>query len=118
MTADGFLERFEALLQEERKKYLRQVDPELRRTFRDIPLRVVAGDENGRLYADYHGTPYPQEHPFAPYAHPSDITFYAVSFRPFSEDEKKLREMIRMVLIHEYGHYLGFTEKQLRKKGL
>lgn len=115
---DDFHARLQALIQEERKRYLRKVDPELRRVFREIPFRVLESDEEQELYADYHGTPYSEEHPFSPYTHPSDITFYARGFRAFADDEKKLREMVRMVLVHEYGHYLGFSERQLRDRGL
>lgn len=118
METDDFLQRFEVLIQEERKKYLREIDADLRKLFRDLPIRVLPSDGGHQLYADYHGTAYSEAHPFAPYEHPSDITFYANGFRKFADDEQKLREMIRMVLIHEYGHYLGFSEKELRKRGL
>lgn len=118
MSTDDFLFRLEILIQEERKKYLRKISPELRKVFRDIPIRVLPSDEKNELYADYHGTAYADERAFAPYSHPSDITFYVRGFRDFAHDEKKLRDMIRMVLVHEYGHYLGFSENDLRKRGL
>lgn len=113
-----FLSWFERLVQEERKKYLRKIDKELRQTFKDIPVRVLLNDKKSSLYGDYSGTAYPEKHPFAPYSYPSDITIYARGFEEFAHDEKLLREKIRLVLMHEYGHYLGFSEEELRKRGM
>ena len=81
-------------------------------------MRVLLNDKKNRLYGDYSGTAFPEEHAMAPYSYPSDITIYARGFEEFAHDEKMLRKKIRLVLMHEYGHYLGFTEAELRKRGM
>ena len=32
-------------------------------------------------------------------------------------DEEKLREQIRRTILHEYGHHVGLTERDLRERG-
>ena len=118
MNPNELLIWVQRLVDEEREKYLKKVDMDLRQTLKDIPVKVLLGNEKDHLYGDYYGTAYPKSSAFSAYDAPSDITIYAIGFTPLTHDEKALRAKIKMVLMHEYGHYLGFSEEELRKRGL
>jgi len=45
---------------------------------------------------------------------PSQITLYRQNILAQCHSRNRLKAQIRKVLIHELGHYLGFTEQQLR----
>lgn len=102
----------------ERTVFLKKIDPEMRAVLKKIPVKVLLGEANGKLYGDFSGTPYGKQSAFSPFTFASDITLYARGFMPFSHDEKALREKVRLVLAHEYGHYLGFSEAELRERGI
>jgi predicted Zn-dependent protease with MMP-like domain len=55
---------------------------------------------------------------------PSDVIhiyrlgiFSAAGARPDKIDEAELRNQIRRTILHEYGHHVGLTERDLRKFG-
>jgi predicted Zn-dependent protease with MMP-like domain len=55
---------------------------------------------------------------------PSDVIhiyrlgiFSAAGARPSNVDEAELRNEIRRTILHEYGHHVGLTERDLRKFG-
>jgi predicted Zn-dependent protease with MMP-like domain len=117
-NANGVLHVVERMVGEERQSYLKKVDKELRQTLENIPVKVVLGNEKDHLYGDYYGTSYPRSNVFAAYETPSDITIYAIALTPLAQDEKALRKKVRLILMHEYGHYLGFSEEELRARGV
>lgn len=45
---------------------------------------------------------------------PSNITLYRQNILARCHNHKQLAEQIRRTIIHELGHYLGFSESQLR----
>lgn len=106
------------MVKEERLKFLKSLDPEMREVLKKIPVKVLLGEANGRLYGDFSGTPYGKVSAFSAFEFASDITIYARGFLPFSDNTEALRTKIRLVLAHEYGHYLGFSEAELRERGI
>ena len=46
---------------------------------------------------------------------PSQILLYRENILRVCSNKKNLTEQIKKTLVHELGHYLGFSEKQLRK---
>lgn len=118
MLLSDLLPLVKKLVKEERATFLKSIDPEMRAVLKKIPVKVLLGEPNGRLYGDFSGTPYGSHSAFAPFEYASDITIYARGFLPLAHDEKALREKVRIVLAHEYGHYLGFSEAELRKRGI
>jgi len=118
MEHSDLLAHVTQLVKEERTKFLKTIDVEMRAVLKKIPVKVLLGEQNGKLYGDFSGTPYGKQSAFSPFTYASDITIYARGFSPFSHDEKALREKVRIVLAHEYGHYLGFSEEELRSRGI
>ncbi|MDP2691389.1 MAG: metallopeptidase family protein [bacterium] len=120
MDLQAFHQKVQHFAREEREEFLKNAPEHLRETLENIPMKVLMGDENTGLYGDYSGTPYPKENPFSAYSFPSDITLYTCGFIPYFEhhDEPGLRKKISKVIAHEYGHYLGFSEEELRRRGV
>lgn len=116
MNLDHSFSHIEKIIVQERKSILKVASSDLRALLKKIPVSVSLGD--GSLYGDYSGTPYPHESPFAPFSYPSNIIIYTSAFQNVYNDEQKLRKKIHKVLIHEYGHYLGLSDKELKEKGL
>lgn len=118
MDLTRLLQTVERLVKAERATFLKSIDHEMKAVLKNIPVKVVLGEAHGKLYGDFSGTPYGKQSAFAPFTFASDITIYARGFMPFAQDEKTLREKVRLVLAHEYGHYLGFSEAELRERGI
>ncbi|MGE3278980.1 MAG: metallopeptidase family protein [Candidatus Altimarinota bacterium] len=118
MQLSDLLPLVQRMVKEERLKFLKSIDPEMRSVLKNIPVKVLLGEPDGRLYGDFSGTPYGNHRAFAPFEYASDITIYARGFLPLAGDKKVLRDKVRLVLAHEYGHYLGFSEADLRKRGI
>jgi predicted Zn-dependent protease with MMP-like domain len=118
MEHSDLLAHVSQLVKEERTKFLKSIDSEMRAVLKKIPVKVLLGEQNGKLYGDFSGVPYGKQSVFAATTFASDITIYARGFMPLAGNEKMLREKVRLVLAHEYGHYLGFSEEELRSRGI
>jgi predicted Zn-dependent protease with MMP-like domain len=46
---------------------------------------------------------------------PNQIVLYRQNILKFCRSKRHVAEQIRKTLIHELGHYLGFSEEELRK---
>lgn len=114
----GLLEKIQLYVQMARDDILNEVNTELRETLEPIPVHVNMGDESVGLYGDYYGNPSGTESSFGPMGGKSDITLYAAGFQGLDDDEPGLKKKVKKVLMHEYGHYLGFSEEELRAKGI
>ena len=114
----GLLEKIQLYVQMGRDDILNEVTDEIRETLEPIPVHVDMGDESVGLYGDYYGTPSGTESSFGATGGKSDITIYAIGFQGFEHDEPGLKKKVKKVLMHEYGHYLGFSEEELRERGI
>ena len=46
---------------------------------------------------------------------PDKISIYKRPIESYCKTEDEIKELVRKVVIHEIGHYFGFSEKELRK---
>ncbi len=116
MDLQELLKTVQKITFEERESILKEATEELRKLIEKVPVKVLLGDNHA--YGDYSGTPHPRKSPFAAFHYPSDITIYARPYAALAKDGEILRKKIRIVLIHEYGHFLGLSEGELRQRGV
>ncbi len=69
------------------------------------------------LYGLYVGTPLPERTAGDPPRLPDQIFVYKRNLERMCADRETLRREIRITLLHEVGHYLGFDEDYLAEKG-
>ena len=62
----------------------------------------------------YIGTPLTERSVFAVPSGPDRIILYQKNIEAVCRDEAKIREQVRLTVIHEVGHYFGMSEEQLR----
>lgn len=65
----------------------------------------------------YSGVPFPHRRGYYSGALPDTITLFQKNIESLCRNELELIEKIKEVLIHEVGHYLGMSEKEIRKQG-
>lgn len=70
------------------------------------------------LYGLYHGVPLPERTTGDPPRLPDRISVYKRNLERMCLDQEMLQEEIRITLLHEIGHYLGFDEDDLEERGL
>jgi predicted Zn-dependent protease with MMP-like domain len=68
----------------------------------------------------FKGVPYTMKGGFfnMPYPLPDTIILFQKNIESICSSEKQLIEQITKTLVHEVGHYFGFSEKDLKKHGL
>lgn len=79
-------------------------------------LSVDLDPENDTLFGLYVGTPL-GERDSGYSALPDRIVLYYLPLTDEFGDEYHLRREIRRTLVHEIGHYFGFSDRQLRRWG-
>jgi len=73
----------------------------------------------GLLLGLFKGVPYTRKGGFFNIQHPlpDTIILFQKNIESLCSSEKELIEQITKTLIHEVGHYFGFSEKDLKKHG-
>ncbi|RJQ19302.1 MAG: metallopeptidase family protein [Nitrospiraceae bacterium] len=116
-------EHFEKLAEEA----LKTLPEEYRKYFVNITIIIedYPGEEDIKklntkkrtLLGLFSGVPYTEKGRFfdVPYPLPDRIILFQKNIESISSNEEQLVEEIRKTLIHEVGHYFGFSEKELRE---
>ncbi len=69
------------------------------------------------LYGLYQGVPLPDRSEFYPPILPDKITIFSEPLLRDFADPEKLREQIRLTVLHEIAHYFGMDEDEIDKLG-
>ena len=69
------------------------------------------------LYGLYEGVPLPDRSILAPPILPDKITLFAEPLLRDFPDPDRLREQIRLTVIHEIAHYFGMDDDEIEKLG-
>jgi predicted Zn-dependent protease with MMP-like domain len=96
---------------------LDELPPELAGGLRNVA--VVVEEENADdpdLYGLFEGVPLTEGGPDAGDL-PNRIAIYRVPLEADFDDERELREEIRITVLHELGHYFGLDEERLAELG-
>ncbi len=68
-----------------------------------------------RILGTYHGVPFKHRGPYYGNIPPDVITIYQKPIEDIFSTEEAIKEEVRKVVIHEVGHYFGFSDDELRK---
>ncbi len=74
-------------------------------------------DDEGDLLGLYEGTPLPERYIDQEPLLPDRITLFRIPLMEMCRGIKELRREIRLTIIHELGHFFGFSEEDLEGWG-
>lgn len=104
-------ERFEQLVEEAVASLPRR----FKNHFDNITIMVDdTHPDSPYILGIYHGVPLQHRGPYYGNVPPDVITIYQRPIESICRTEEDIRVKVREVVIHEVGHYFGFSEKQLR----
>jgi predicted Zn-dependent protease with MMP-like domain len=117
-------ERFEELTFEIAAAVLAELPPDLRAEAETVVLEIedrptpeqIPGPGQ-TLLGLYEGVPLVQRHADAVLMQPDRITLFREPLQTLARTEVELRRQIRKTLIHELGHFFGFDEDELKRRG-
>jgi predicted Zn-dependent protease with MMP-like domain len=66
------------------------------------------------LLGIFHGVPLTQRSSFQTFVAPSEIVLYQKNIEAVCRTDEEVRRQVRQTVIHEFGHYFGMTEEQLK----
>ncbi len=69
----------------------------------------------GNLFGLYHGIPKTDRGQNYTFVLPDKIVFYKKTIERHAAGDDELKRLIRLVVWHEIGHHLGFSEKEIRR---
>ena len=117
-------ERFEQLAFEVAEAILADLPPNLRAEAETVVLETAAQprpDQNDRwdglLLGLYEGVPLVNRHADSTLLVPDRITLFQLPLQSLARTEVELRRQIHKTLIHELGHFFGFDEAELHRRG-
>jgi predicted Zn-dependent protease with MMP-like domain len=97
---------------------------EFRRRIRNVAVLVEdfppgqkptkSGEPRSLRLGLFHGVPMTHKSVFQLPSGPDYIVLYQKNIEAICHDEAEVREQIRRTVIHEFGHYFGMTEEQLK----
>jgi predicted Zn-dependent protease with MMP-like domain len=110
------------------EKAVENLPEEFKNYFTNITIMVEdypSGDDKkltnskSLLLGLFKGVPYTRKGGFfnIPHPLPDTIILFQKNIESLCSSERELVEQITKTLIHEVGHYFGFSEKDLRKHG-
>ena len=117
-------ERFEELTFEIAEAILAELQPVLRAEAETVILEIedrptpeqIPGPGQ-TLLGLYEGVPLVQRHADAVLMQPDRMTLFREPLQALARTEVELRRQIRKTLIHELGHFFGFDEDELKRRG-
>jgi len=86
----------------------------------DVPHALQERYQGGLLFGIFTGIPFNKRSMFNLQLDTTRIELYKSSFETAfrSRSEQEMEEQISKTVIHEIGHYFGFSEKELRRRNL
>lgn len=110
------------------EKALNKVPKRFREILEREEIQVLARDKvpgvlqdryRGRLlFGIFTGVPFNRRSMFSIQMEPTRIELYKDSFEQAFKDRSEMEAQIVKTVIHEIGHYFGFSEKELRSRNL
>jgi predicted Zn-dependent protease with MMP-like domain len=83
-----------------------------------VPEALQHRFRGGILFGIFAGVPFNKRSAFMLEMEPTRIELYKESFEKAFHSESEIEEQIVITVIHEIGHYFGFSEKELRSRNL
>jgi len=117
-------ERFEELAFEIAAAVLAELPPDLRAEAETVILEIEdradpeqLPGEGRTLLGLYQGVPLVERLADSMLLQPDRITLFREPLQALARTEVELRRQIRKTLIHELGHFFGFDEDELKRRG-
>jgi len=125
----GFISNMElSEFEESIEKALNKIPKKFREILEREGIQVLARDKvpgalqdryGGRLlFGIFTGVPFNMRSMFNIHIEPTRIELYKDSFEKAFADRSEMEKQIVKTVIHEIGHYFGFSEKELRRRNL
>jgi predicted Zn-dependent protease with MMP-like domain len=118
------LSEFEDIIE----KALNKIPKKFREILKREDIQVLARDKAPEALQDQYkghlvfgifiGVPYNKRSMFNIQFEPTRIELYKNSFEKAFKTQSDMEEQIGITVIHEIGHYFGFSEKELRRRNL
>jgi predicted Zn-dependent protease with MMP-like domain len=116
---------FERIVRETHGKVMASLAPDLRARAEEVtiviadrPPREAIEDGDDDLLGLYEGISLKDRHIDDMEAVADRITLFRLPLLDSCESGEELRDEIRITIIHELGHYFGFEEDDLLRRGL
>ena len=119
--------RFEQLAFNAADEVLAQLPPDLRADAEQVILDIAdkptpeqldkTESGGGTLLGLYEGVPLIHRRPDSIILQPDRITLFRSALAAFCRTEVELKAQLRKTIIHELGHYFGFSEEELEERG-
>ena len=98
------------------REVLQELPPDLRAALASVQI-VVQEKPGGELLGLFEGvslreSPLHEERLF-----PDRITLFEDNLKKSYDNRQELARQIRLTLLHELGHFFGFSEKELKDRG-
>jgi len=77
--------------------------------------RNVGAPARDDILGLYHGIPYQHRGPFYGNHPPDVIVIYQKPIERICSTDEEIREQVQATVIHEVGHYFGFSDRELRQ---
>jgi predicted Zn-dependent protease with MMP-like domain len=87
------------------------------RPSKELLLAESLDPREDTLYGIYQGVPLPDRSALDPPLLPDKITIFAEPLLEDFPDPNKLREEIRLTVLHEIAHYFGMDEEEIEDLG-
>jgi predicted Zn-dependent protease with MMP-like domain len=110
------------------EKALNKIPKKFREILKKEDIQVLAREEAPRALQDQYkdhllfgifiGVPYSSRSMFNIQFEPTRIELYKNSFEKAFKTPSEMEEQIGITVIHEIGHFFGFSEKELRHRNL
>jgi predicted Zn-dependent protease with MMP-like domain len=82
----------------------------------NVPDSLRRRYKGSLLFGIFTGVPYNKRSMFTIQMEPTRIELYKDSFEKAFDSKSEMEEQIAITVIHEIGHYFGFSEKELRRR--
>jgi len=82
--------------------------------FPSVQLSTAFDHPKKLLLGLFHGVPMTKKSMFALSTGPDYVVLYQKNIEAVCSTEAEVREQIRRTVIHEFGHYFGMDEEQLK----
>ena len=117
-------ERFEQMVLDVADEVMAKLPPDLRAEAETVVLDIKdwatpeqADGPPGWLLGLYEGVPLVERHVDWALLQPDRITLFQGPLQRLARTEVELRRQVRRTLVHELGHFFGFGEDELEKRG-
>jgi|ERR1039458_2470857 predicted Zn-dependent protease with MMP-like domain len=97
---------------------LRELAPDLRDALASVEILVQDRPKGkGDLLGLFEGLSLKESPIHESRLFPDRITLFEANLRDSYPDRKELAKQVRLTLLHELGHFFGFSEKDLKDRG-